>query len=266
MFCRRMTVWCRGVGAGVCHTVAHKTFTAYEISISVGPKGDRGDAGPPGVCVQECRDGRDGAQGPQGIQVDTGCERNTVLGTSWASWTAWTTWNSRFYREQWNANGTWLSRPCRTSWTSRNSRFAEGFKGIGCSGPRGEPGLPGRNFEGLTENDIERIVRHPALKVCPDEPPLQNDFRVKRATEEMAAAIPHPLSRSHLIPENFLPTTRMSTRTQSKALKVIEEILDAMALVEYGSTPPLWNCSPREVRLPSVLWPSPPRRNSSTSK
>lgn len=32
-------------------------------------------------------------------------------------------------------------------------------------GPRGEPGLPGRNYEGLSDEDIERIVRHPALKV-----------------------------------------------------------------------------------------------------
>ncbi|PIO75312.1 collagenase NC10 and Endostatin [Teladorsagia circumcincta] len=118
-------------------------------------KGERGEPGPPGVCLQQCRDGMPGPPGPIGPQGPQGVE---------------------------GPPGP-PGPPGETGFVQQESPYGgpvqalPGPPGVagppgppgpqGIQGPRGETGYPGRDgrdFQGLSDRDIELIVRHPLLK------------------------------------------------------------------------------------------------------
>ncbi|KJH46684.1 collagenase NC10 and Endostatin [Dictyocaulus viviparus] len=118
-------------------------------------KGEKGDPGQPGVCLQQCRDGMPGPSGPIGPQGPQG-----VAGPPGPPGQP----GEPGYVQQSVSGGAEV-------------RAMPGPPGVagppgppgprGMQGPRGETGYPGRDgrdFRGLSEHDIELIVRHPLLK------------------------------------------------------------------------------------------------------
>ncbi|CAI4227671.1 unnamed protein product [Auanema sp. JU1783] len=139
------------------HRKTSEIFAPLEASMAH-LKGERGEPGPPGVCERHCRDGIPGApglQGPMGIQGPPGPPGPP--GSSVVS--------SRFEGGVPSVTGP-AGPP--------GPEGPQGQQGPqGPQGPRGEaglpglPGLPGRDghsFEGLTEKDIEKIVKHSAFQ------------------------------------------------------------------------------------------------------
>ena len=132
-----------------------------------------------------------GPQGPQGIEGSFIRKTSSVkiyflkhrlasqIFNSRSRRTAWPTRRTRLRADIsiWrNASYAWSSGPTRTTWTAWTARDSRLFqmtiysaKSIRVySGPRGEMGFPGRDgrdFQGLSDRDIELIVRHPLLKV-----------------------------------------------------------------------------------------------------
>ncbi|VDM56332.1 unnamed protein product [Angiostrongylus costaricensis] len=127
----------------------------FNENVQSGLKGERGEPGPPGVCLQQCRDGMPGQsgpvgpQGPQGVQGPPGPPGPP---------------GEPGYVHQSMYGGAEL-QPIPGPPGLAGPPGPPGPQGI--RGPRGETGYPGRDgrdFRGLTDRDIELIVRHPMLK------------------------------------------------------------------------------------------------------
>ncbi|WKX90920.1 hypothetical protein Q1695_009626 [Nippostrongylus brasiliensis] len=118
-------------------------------------KGERGEPGPPGVCLQQCRDGQPGPSGPPGPQGPQG-----VDGPPGPPGPP----GEPGYVQQSSFGGG----PVQAMPGPPGVAGPPGPPGPqGIQGPRGEAGYPGRDgrdFQGLTDHDIELIVRHPLLK------------------------------------------------------------------------------------------------------
>ncbi|KAK6727999.1 hypothetical protein RB195_005574 [Necator americanus] len=119
-----------------------------------GLKGERGEPGPPGVCIQQCRDGLPGPSGPIGPQGPQGIEG--PRGPPGPPGEPGYVQTSPYGGEV---------QPVPGPPGPPGPPGHQGPQGI--QGPRGETGFPGRDgrdFQGLSERDIELIVRHPLLK------------------------------------------------------------------------------------------------------
>ncbi|KAK5980551.1 CLE-1C protein [Trichostrongylus colubriformis] len=117
-------------------------------------KGERGEPGPPGVCLQQCRDGMPGPSGPIGPQGPQGVEGPPGPPGPPG--------------EPGYVQPSPYGGPVQALPGPPGPAGPPGLPGPqGIQGPRGETGYPGRDgrdFQGLTERDIEIIVRHPMLK------------------------------------------------------------------------------------------------------
>ncbi|KAJ1373753.1 hypothetical protein KIN20_036252 [Parelaphostrongylus tenuis] len=127
----------------------------FNENIRSGLKGERGEPGPPGVCLQQCRDGMPGPSGPAGPQGPQGAQGPP--GPPGPP-------GEPGYVQQSIYGGAELQ-------AIPGPPGAAGPPGPpgpqGIRGPRGEAGYPGRDgrdFRGLSDRDIELIVRHPMLK------------------------------------------------------------------------------------------------------
>ncbi|KAL6729025.1 hypothetical protein Aduo_000118 [Ancylostoma duodenale] len=123
-------------------------------SVQGGLKGDRGEPGPPGVCLQQCRDGMPGPSGPIGPQGPQGIEGPP--GPPGPP-------GEPGYVQTSPYGGEAQAMPGPPG--PAGPPGPQGPQGI--QGPRGETGFPGRDgrdFQGLSDRDIELIVRHPLLK------------------------------------------------------------------------------------------------------
>ncbi|PIO65126.1 collagenase NC10 and Endostatin [Teladorsagia circumcincta] len=118
-------------------------------------KGERGEPGPPGVCLQQCRDGMPGPPGPIGPQGPQGVEGPPGPPGPPGE--------PGFVQQESPYGG-----PVQTLPGPPGVAGPPGPPGPqGIQGPRGETGYPGRDgrdFQGLSDRDIELIVRHPLLK------------------------------------------------------------------------------------------------------
>uniref|UniRef100_A0A158P5Y2 Endostatin domain-containing protein n=1 Tax=Angiostrongylus cantonensis TaxID=6313 RepID=A0A158P5Y2_ANGCA len=149
-------------------------------------KGERGEPGPPGVCLQQCRDGMPGQSGPVGPQGPQGAQGPP--GPPGPP-------GEPGYVHQSMYGGAEV-QPIPGPPGLAGPPGPPGPQGI--RGPRGETGYPGRDgrdFRGLTDRDIELIVRHPMLKETA-RPEAKPERRPSSSSRREASPVLHSKDES----------------------------------------------------------------------